>query len=59
MTSRLQAERVVQAADDDRGREASMLMNIMPILSRRRSVGIRHNIAQACQAAMGPGVVSK
>src|SRR5258708_28291724 len=28
-----------------------MLMNIMPILSRRRSAGIRHNIAQFCQAA--------
>jgi len=26
-----------------------MLMNIMPILSRRRSAGIRHNIAQFCQ----------
>jgi hypothetical protein len=31
--------------------EASMPMNIMPILSRRRSAGIRHNIAQFCQAA--------
>jgi len=50
---RLPAERVVQAADDERAAplEASMSMNIMPILSRRRSADIRHNIAQACQAA--------
>jgi hypothetical protein len=31
--------------------EVSMLMNIVPILSRRRSTGIRHNIAQFCQAS--------
>jgi hypothetical protein len=35
----------VRAAPD----EASMLMNIMPILSRRRSAGINHNIAQERQ----------
>jgi hypothetical protein len=29
--------------------EQSLLMNIMPILSRRRSAGIRHSIAQFCQ----------
>jgi hypothetical protein len=41
----------MQAADDERAAtlEVSMLMNIMPILSRRRSVRIRHNIAQDCQ----------
>jgi len=43
-TSRPQFGRVVQAS------EASMVMNIMPILSRPRSAGIRHNIAQFCQA---------
>jgi len=44
---------VVQAADGDRAAalETSMLMNIMPILSRRSSAGIRHNIAQFCQEA--------
>jgi hypothetical protein len=42
----------VQVVDDERAAplKASMLMNIMPILSRRRSAGIRHNIAQDCQA---------
>jgi hypothetical protein len=30
-----------------------MSMNIMPILSRRGSAGIRHNIAQFCQAGCG------
>jgi hypothetical protein len=42
---------VAQAADGDGAAalETSMLMNIMPILSRRRSAGIRHNIAQFCQ----------
>jgi hypothetical protein len=50
-TSRLPAECIMQAADDERAAtlEVSMLMNIMPILSRRRSVKIRHNIAQDCQ----------
>jgi hypothetical protein len=40
-----------QAADDDcaAALEASMVMNILPILSRRRSADIRHNIAQFCQ----------
>ncbi|HEX9524889.1 MAG TPA: hypothetical protein VF949_18070, partial [Reyranella sp.] len=40
------------APDDTRAvaLEASMLMNIMPILSRRRSTDIRHNIAHICQA---------
>jgi hypothetical protein len=46
-TSRPPSERVVQA------REASMVMNIMPILCRPRSAGIRHNIAQFCQAGWG------
>jgi hypothetical protein len=36
--------------------EVSMLMNIMPILSRRRSVRIRHNIAQDCQE---PSVIAE
>src|SRR5260370_23115959 len=51
-TSRLPAECVVPAPDDTRAvaLEASMLMNIMPILSRRRSTDIRHNIAHICQA---------
>src|SRR6267154_2833781 len=31
--------------------EGSMPMNIMPILCRPRSAGIRHNIAQFCQAS--------
>jgi hypothetical protein len=55
-TSQPQAKRVVQAADDERAAppEASMSMNIMPILSRRRSAGIRHNIAQFCQALLFP-----
>src|SRR5260370_11975713 len=50
-TSRLPAECVVPAADDKRAvaLEASMLMNIMPILSRRRSTDIPHNIAHICQ----------
>jgi hypothetical protein len=42
----LRAERVAQAL------KASMLTNIMPILSRR-SAAIRHNIAQFCQAGCG------
>jgi hypothetical protein len=39
------------AAAADRGApgEESMLMNIMPILCRRRSAGISHNIAQERQ----------
>jgi hypothetical protein len=43
--------RVVSAAAADRAApaEASMLMNIMPILCRRRSAGISHNIAQERQ----------
>src|SRR5260370_19334992 len=50
--SRVPAACVMPAADDKRdvALEASMLMNIMPILSRRRSTGIRHNIAHICQA---------
>ena len=58
-TSRLPAERAVQAADDERAAplEASMSMSIMPILSRRRSAGIRHNIAQFCQAAPSSPVI--
>jgi len=51
MTSRRQSVRVVPLAAVDRAVpvEASRLMNIMPILSRRRSASIRHNIAQDCQ----------
>jgi len=57
--SRLSAERGVPAADGERAAtlEASMLMDIMPILSRRRSAGIRHNIAQFCQALLFPSVI--
>jgi hypothetical protein len=44
--------RVVPAAATDRGApvEESLRMNIMPILCRRRSAGISHNIAQERQA---------
>jgi hypothetical protein len=50
MKSRRQSVRVVPAAADRVAPvEVSMLMNIVPILSRRRSAGIRHNIAQFCQ----------
>jgi hypothetical protein len=34
----------------DGGREVSILMNILPILSRQKSAGISHNIAQERQA---------
>ena len=53
-TSRRQSVRVVPAAAADRAApvEASILMNIMPILCRR-SAGISHNIAQERQARVG------
>jgi hypothetical protein len=56
-TSRRQSGCVVPAAATDRAApdEASMLMNIMPILCRRRSAGISHNIAQERQAKDGHG----
>jgi hypothetical protein len=43
--------RIVPAAAAGRAApaEESMLMNIMPILGRRRSAGISHNIAQERQ----------
>jgi hypothetical protein len=46
--------RVVQEAGDERTAafEASMLTNILPILSRRRSADIRHNMAQERQGIL-------
>ena len=54
-TSRRQSVRTLPAAATDRGApvEESMLMNIMPILCRRRSAGISHNIAQERQVQDG------
>jgi hypothetical protein len=50
-TRRRQSVRVVPAAAADRAApiEEAMLMNIMPILCRRRSAEISHNIAQERQ----------
>src|SRR4029077_1159511 len=39
----------------DGGRRVAILMNILPILSRRKSAGISHNIAQERQAKESHG----
>ena len=51
MRRRRPAARIVPATAADRAApdEASLVMNIMPILSQRRSAGISHNIAQERQ----------